>query len=127
MINPSIPVCQTVQYNTVLAITGNFRETSKKRLYQELGFESLKSRRWLSQMSYLHKIISTKLPPCWKEIIPSLKRLHRYPGCFQTLRCRTILFQNPFLPFTITEWNKLVPDIKNIDSHLMFHKKLLAL
>ena len=28
--------------------------------------------------------------------------------------------------FAITEWNKLDSDIKNIDSHAMFRKKLLA-
>ena len=28
--------------------------------------------------------------------------------------------------FTITEWNKLDYDIKNIDSHAIFHKKFLT-
>ena len=77
-------------------------------------------------MSYLSKIISTKLPPYLYELIPPLQRSHRYPSCFQTFRCRTTFFQNSFLPFAITEWNKLDSDIKNIDSHAMFHKKLLA-
>ena len=77
-------------------------------------------------MSYLYKIISTNLPPYLYELIPPLQRSHRYPGCFQTLRCRTTFFQNSFLPFTITEWNKLDSDIKNIDSHKMFCKKLLT-
>ena len=30
------------------------------------------------------------------------------------------------MPFTLTEWNKLDSDIKNIDSHTMFSKKLLT-
>ena len=77
-------------------------------------------------MSYFYKIIWTRLPPYLYDLIPSLQRSHRYPGCFQTLRCRTTFFQNSFLPFTITEWNKLDSDIKNIDSHAMFRKKLLT-
>ena len=77
-------------------------------------------------MSYLHKIISAKLPPFLHEIIPPLQRSHRYPGCFQTLSCRTALLQNSFLPLTITEWNKFGTDIKNIDSHAMFRKILLT-
>ena len=77
-------------------------------------------------MSYLHKIISPKLPPYLYELIPPLQRSQRYPGCFQTLRCRTTLFQNSFLLFPITEWNKLDTDIKNIGSHAMFRKKLLT-
>ena len=116
---------ETVQYNTELVITGAIRRTSIEKSYQEVGLESLKDRRWLRWiMSYWYKI-STKLPPYLYELIPSLQRSHRYPGCFQTLRCRTTLFQNLFLLFTITEWNKLDTDFKNIDSHAVFCKKLL--
>ena len=77
-------------------------------------------------MSYLYKIISTKLPTYFHELIPPLQRSHQYPGCFQTLHCRTTFFPNSFLPLTITEQNKLDYDIKNIDSHAMFCKKLLS-
>ena len=66
-------------------------------------------------MSNLNKIISTKLPPYLYELIPLLQSSHRYPSCFQTFRCRTTFFQNSFLLFAITEWNKLDSDIKNID------------
>ena len=77
-------------------------------------------------MSYLYKIISTKLPPYLYELIPPLQRSHRYPSCFQGFRCRTTFFQNSFLPFAITEWDKLDSDIKNTDSQAMFRKKLLV-
>ena len=119
-------IIESVQYNAALVITGAIRGTSKEKLYQELRLESLKDRRWLRRMSYLYKIISIKLPPYLYELIPPLQRSHRYPSCFQTFRCRTTFFQNSFLPFAITEWNKLDSDIKNIDSHAMFRKKLLA-
>ena len=118
---------ESVQYNAALAITGAIRGTSKEKLYQELvGLESLKDGRWLRRMPYLYKTISTKLPPYLYELIPPLRRSHRYPSSFQTFRCRTTFFQNSFLPFAITEWNKLDSDIKNIDSHAMFRKKLLT-
>ena len=103
---------ESVQYNAALAITGAIRGTSKEKLYQELGLESLKDRRWLRRMSYLYKIISTKLPPYLYELIPPLQRSHRHPSCFQTFRCRITFFQNSFLTFAITEWNKLDSDIK---------------
>ena len=38
---------ESVQYDAALAITGAIRGTSKEKLYQELGLESLKDRRWL--------------------------------------------------------------------------------
>ena len=127
MANLIIPDCQTklksVQYNTVLAIIGVIRGTSKLKLDQELGLESLK---WLRRIYYLYNIISTKSPPYFNEIIPPLHRSHRYPGCFKTLRCRTELFRNSLLPFTVNEWNKLDSDVKNSESYAIFRKKFLA-
>ena len=87
---------KSAQYNAPLAITGAIRRTSKEKLYQVLGLESLKDRSWLRRMSYLH-IISTKLPYYLYDIIPPLQRSHPCPGCFQTFRCRTTFFQNPFV------------------------------
>ena len=94
---------ESVQCNDVLAITGAIRGTSKEKLYLELGLESLRNRRWLRRMSYLYKIVSTKFPPYLYDLIPPLQRSHRYPGCFKTFRCRTELFRNSFLPFTVNE------------------------
>ena len=95
-----------------LAISGAIRGISK--LYQELELESLMDKSWLRQMSYLYKIVSTKLPP-YKGHIDTLT-------VFKTLFCRTALFQNLSLLFTIIECNKLN---SGVDSHAIFHKKLL--
>ena len=117
---------ESVQYNAVLAITGAIRGTSREKLYQELGLEFLRNRKWLRRMSYLYKIVSTKFPPYLYDLIPRIQKSHRYPGCFKPLRCRAELFRNSFLPFTVNEWNKLDSDIMNSDSYEMFRKKLLA-
>ena len=42
---------KSVQHNTCLAITGAVKGTSKEKLYQELGFESLSFRRWYRKLS----------------------------------------------------------------------------
>ena len=104
---------ESFQYNAALRITGAIRVTSKKKLYQELGLESLRNRRCLTRMSYFNEIISTKSPPYLFELMGPLQKLHHYLGCFKTLRCRTELFRNSFSPFTVNEWNKLDSDIKN--------------
>ena len=39
---------ESLQYNTCFAITDAIRVTSTEKLYQELGLESLKSRRWFN-------------------------------------------------------------------------------
>ena len=69
--------------------------------------------------SYLYKTVLTKLPPYLNEIILPLQMSHQYTDYFQALCCTTTLFQNSFLPFTITQCNKLDFD-KNISSHAMF-------
>ena len=108
-----------------MAITGAIRGTSRKKLYQELELESLKDRRWLRWLCYLHKVLSIKLLAYPYELIPPIINSHHNPGCYRALYCWTDLFQNSFLPFSINEWNKLDPDIRNLDSHEMFRKKLL--
>ena len=61
---------ESIQYNTTLAITGAIRGTSKEKLYQELGFESLQSRRWFQKLSFFYKIIKNELPPYFYHLIP---------------------------------------------------------
>ena len=77
-------------------------------------------------MSYLYKIILTKSPSCFYELIPPLQRSHLYPDCLKILHSRTELFRNSFLPFSVNERNNLDPDIKKSDSYAIFRKKLLA-
>ena len=42
---------ESIQYNAAIAITGAIKGTSSKKFYQELGLESLRSRRWLRKLS----------------------------------------------------------------------------
>ena len=46
---------QSLQYNTTLAITGALRGSSTEKIYEELGSESLKSRRWYRKKSVFTK------------------------------------------------------------------------
>ena len=50
----SIQIESVQQYNAAQAITGAITETSKEKLYQELGLESFRNGRWLRRMSYLY-------------------------------------------------------------------------
>ena len=48
---------ESIQYNASLAITGAIRGTSKEKLYQELGFESLQQKRWFRKLCTFYRII----------------------------------------------------------------------
>ena len=52
-----------------------------------------------------------------------LQRSKRNQGFFQPLLCRTEIFKNSFLLYTINEWNKIDPEIY---SYVGFRKKLLS-
>ena len=41
---------ESIQYNAALAITGAIRGSSREKLYQELGLESLQQRRWYRKL-----------------------------------------------------------------------------
>ena len=50
---------EKVQYNAALAITGAIKGTSQLKIYNELGIESLKFRRWFRRLCVFLKL---KLP-----------------------------------------------------------------
>ena len=113
---------ESVQYNAALAITGAIRGTSKEKLYQELGFESLKDRRWLRRLFYLYKIVSTKQHAYLYDLVPPFQRSSRNKGCIYEPFCRTVSYKNSFLPYTIKEQNKLSPEIRNAETYASFRK-----
>ena len=47
---------ESVQYNAALAITGAIRGSFREKLHQELGFESLRDRRWYRKLCFYYKI-----------------------------------------------------------------------
>ena len=53
---------ESVQQNAVLAVICAIRGASKDKLYQELGLESLRNRRWLRRMPYLYKLFWLSRP-----------------------------------------------------------------
>ena len=61
---------ESIQYNAANAITGAIRRTSSEKLYQELGLESLRSRRWLRKLCLFYKIYKNKSPSYLYNLIP---------------------------------------------------------
>ena len=54
--------------------------TSQEKLYQELGLESLRSRRWLRRMCYFYKLIKTQKPLYLFNVIPPKFNSLRHPN-----------------------------------------------
>ena len=120
---------ESLQYNASLAITGAIRGSSTEKLYEELGLESLKSRRWYRKMSVLYKIFKNESPSYLFKLIPNsnLQRQTRNSSNIPTLFARHDYFKNSFFPSAIAEWNKLGDYIKNADSFNIFKKRILSI
>ena len=50
---------ETIQYNAALAITGAIRGSSREKLYQELGLETLQQQRWYRKLCCFYKILKS--------------------------------------------------------------------
>ena len=119
---------ETVQYNAALSITGAIRGTSRDRLYQELGLESLLQRRWFHRMVHFFKIVRGYCPDYLAALLPpkQFSRNDHRKTLYRTFRTSTEYFNNSFFPFCVNEWNtKLGEEIKNARSITKFKQFLL--
>ena len=62
---------ESIQYNAALAIMGATKGTSREKLYQKLGFESLQERHWYRKFCWLFKIINKQSPRYLFQLVPS--------------------------------------------------------
>ena len=53
---------ESLQYNACLGITGTIRGSSREKLCEELGFESLQQRRWYRKLCSFYKIFKNESP-----------------------------------------------------------------
>ena len=86
---------ETVQYNAALAITGATEGTSKIKLYNELGLESLEFRRWFRKLCLFYKIKKTGLPEYLFNMIPQSNHQYNTRSIkdVTTFYCRTDAFK----------------------------------
>ena len=62
---------ESVRYNSALAITGAIRGTSKVKLYQELGLETLEKIRWYRKLCCFFKMFRNQSPKYLFNLIPT--------------------------------------------------------
>ena len=87
---------KSIQYSTSLSITSAVRGTSREKLYQELGFKSLRQRRWYRKLCCLFKIINKESPSYLFQLVPSSSNkqdiLHETRKTFPNFVKKTWLF-----------------------------------
>ena len=119
---------ESLKYNATLAITRAIRGSSTKKDFEELGLESLKSRRWYRKMNFLYKVLKSESPSYLFNTIANSNNGHhqtRHSGNIPSFFAKHDYFKNSFFPSAITEWNKLDCYIRNADLFKVFEKYLL--
>ena len=64
---------ESVQYSAALAIIGDWKGTSRDKLYDELGWESLNLRRWSRRLILFYKIVNNLTSDYTRQPIPYLQ------------------------------------------------------
>ena len=104
---------ERIQYQAGLVVSGTWKGTSRTKVYEELGWESLSDRRRIRRVLLLHKIVNNCSPQYLKDKLPA----HR----LQNDGTRSLLFISParpnstkrfkgsFFPDAISSWNSIIP------------------
>ena len=110
---------ERIQYQAALAVSGAWRGSSRSKLYEELGWESLSDRRLSRRILQIHKIVNNRTPLYLKDKIPP----HRHPlysqtngNTFREFRCKTFRYMSSFFPHAINSWNIVIADFDDIPS-----------
>ena len=118
---------ESIQYNAALAITGATRGSSREKLYQELGLESLQQRRWYRKLCYFFKLTKNKSPKYLFNNIPTVRSTYRTRNIdnIPQFNIKHTFFRNSYFLSIVTEWNNLGKSIRDSESFSVFNKNIL--
>ena len=107
---------ELVQYNAALAITATIKGSSREKLHQELGFESLQQQRWYRELCLFFKIIKKQSPRYLLQLIPTARQAYmtREKNSIPLFNVSHNYFRNFFFPSTIVDWSNLDSNIRSI-------------
>ena len=114
-------------FSAPFTLTERIRGSSRVKLYQELGLESLQLRRWYRKLCCFYKIYNKQAPDYLTELMPTRNKVHqtRHVANVPSLSCKHNFFKNSFFPSAILEWNKLDPSLRNSVSYNVFKNSIL--
>ena len=135
--NKSRPIAVALQISRLFIIWQREKQTPVSVLkildaffiFQELGLESLKSRRWLRKLCLFYKTFHKKSPSYLFQLIPPNNNVYATRSSqsnkISSFKTRHNFFKDSFFPAVISEWNSLDINIQNSSSINVFKKELL--
>ena len=119
---------EEIQYQAGLAVVGAWQGTSRVKLYENLGWESLSDRRMCRRLLQLHKIKNNKTPMYLQEKLPANRlRPVNLPFVFRDIRCRTDKYSYSFFPNAISTWNRIITNFETMPTFGVFKSHLISL
>ena len=118
-LNKYMEKLESVQYSAARAITGAWQGTSRKKLLEELGWETLDLRRWSRRFVLFYEIVNNITPAYTRDPIP---HLHELPYSFRAraaigqIYTRTDKYKSTFYPHCLAEWENIDPETRNAPS-----------
>ena len=120
---------ESLQYSAALTVTGTWRGTSREKLYTDLCWESLSSRRQSRRLTLFYKFVKNLSP---EHTVDPISPFHQSQYLLHDqdvigrLKARTEKFKSSFYSNCLSEWNKLEPELRLSTSVAVFKKKLLS-
>ena len=118
---------ESIQYNACLALTEAIRATSKEKIYQELGLESLRDRHWFRKLCLFYKVLENENSKYMFRLISTRRLLHltRNIHSIPLLNANHKFFKNSFFLSTIIEWNNVDPHVRKSEDFSVYKSNIL--
>jgi hypothetical protein len=125
-----LDILERVQLEAARVVTGATRRCSTAKLYEEVGWETLSSRRELHRASMMYKIETGKAPTYLQDLIPDpIEARTRYNlrnrRDLQVPFARLQTYSQSFYPAAVRQWNSLSRKIKDAPSEDAFKARYL--
>ena len=94
---------ESIPYNAFLPLTGAIRGTSKDKIYQELGFESLQICQWYRKFCLFYTIYKNQSLSYIYNIIPTTNTHYTFRNSDKIpyFKTKTNFLKNAFFPSVI--------------------------
>ena len=122
---------ESVQYNAARTCTGAIWNTNRTLLLNDMGWETLETRRKSIKLTLLFKMKNNLVPPYLSQILtPLVSSVHNYPlrnvHQFRIPKVVTARYKRAFLPSTISLWNQLPVDVTSHTDLPVFKRAVMS-
>ena len=106
---------ESIQYQAALAVTGAWQGSTRSKLYEELGWESLSDRHWCRHILQVHNILNNITLSSLKDKLPTIRKplySRTNYNIFHEIRFTSLREMNTFFPDAIISWNNIIKHFK---------------